>query len=950
MTLRARSLPRHLMGFVLLPLVLGVQAAPDLSSRNALDTPWPAGAIATGGTWTAIAEKAWQRDAYDGAAVSDWDFEPYSATVLVTGPWDGSPVTTYQVATQLPGNQVFGESTGLAGNRLAVGAPSEGHRRIKSCDDYGFCSYGWQMQDPGQVYLYQFNGTSFALERSLTRGDGYARFGHTLALSSTGLLVGAPGANPGVAYLFDPNTGNELESFPSPAGATGDDFASVVALGDTLAVIGAPADNSVYVYEDSVAGWQLLATLTNPDTGARFGAALATDGRRVLVGAPGIDQAFIYELPAVSTGYLTARYSSISATKLVGPRGSDFGHAVALLADSAWVSSPRKLIDSLRRGIVRQYRYDLASGWTLADTLSANNLSPGRDDFGAAMAVSTDRLLITTLQRFKQYIFTSPANVYDPDGDSVGQVADNCPAIANTDQSDIDYDGLGDACDDDIDGDRLSNDEEAAIGTDPTNPDTDGDGLRDDRDPVPLHKDIDDDGLEDPDDNCPQAANPAQENFDGDLLGDACDDDIDNDSLANEDELAGGTDPFNKDSDGDGHEDDYDLFPADEHDGWNRVFRFSLPASDYVAVDGALALAASNGNVPGVQAYARVAGAWQPIAAPDLAALNASRIEAMALSRTTAAFVVQGYAFTPPLSNQPAILIYHWNPISGWVFSQDLQPPFSNAGQGVEELRLAGKLMAVVGVPDGFGPGYRGLAEIYKLQDGLYESSGSYATDGWGYQLEAQISGNKVFLGDEILFASNPTLHLLSDTGNIEASLPTVIQDSTSSSSCINPSNSPLISAGLGKLLLSTDVDDFWVTQSNSDGSLQLEQVAYGNGNIGGLGDFGTIGLEHPVPLTHPITGATTQYNLEVLSMADGRSLGTIPNRRDNTCWMQWDTDGLTVITASDNVVEIYPLDRDEDGVEDSDDNCRNHANPNQLDSNGNGVGDICEGVLPPGC
>src|SRR3954447_3448514 len=56
---------------------------------------------------------------------------------------------------------------------------------------------------------------------------------------------------------------------------------------------------------------------------------------------------------------------------------------------------------------------------------------------------------------------------------------DNCPGVAGDDQADQDGDGLGDACDADIDGDGVSNDAEAARGTDPRKVDSDGDGVPD---------------------------------------------------------------------------------------------------------------------------------------------------------------------------------------------------------------------------------------------------------------------------------------------------------------------------------------------------------------------------------------------------------------------------------------------------------------------------------------
>ena len=62
---------------------------------------------------------------------------------------------------------------------------------------------------------------------------------------------------------------------------------------------------------------------------------------------------------------------------------------------------------------------------------------------------------------------------------------DNCPDVAGDDQADLDGDGQGDACDSDVDGDGVDNTAEAARGTDPRNPDSDGDGVRDGADLCP---------------------------------------------------------------------------------------------------------------------------------------------------------------------------------------------------------------------------------------------------------------------------------------------------------------------------------------------------------------------------------------------------------------------------------------------------------------------------------
>ncbi|HQQ63603.1 MAG TPA: thrombospondin type 3 repeat-containing protein, partial [Pseudomonadales bacterium] len=106
----------------------------------------------------------------------------------------------------------------------------------------------------------------------------------------------------------------------------------------------------------------------------------------------------------------------------------------------------------------------------------------------------------------------------DDDADTILDVSDNCPLIPNVNQFDADYDGLGDACD----------------------PDDDNDGVPDTQDAFTLDVlkagDVDGDGIDGFIDNCRSVANSSQLDKDGDGMGDACDNDADNDGIANTNE------------------------------------------------------------------------------------------------------------------------------------------------------------------------------------------------------------------------------------------------------------------------------------------------------------------------------------------------------------------------------------------------------------------------------
>lgn len=157
---------------------------------------------------------------------------------------------------------------------------------------------------------------------------------------------------------------------------------------------------------------------------------------------------------------------------------------------------------------------------------------PGQEIFGPGTYPSSDgyygptgiTVRVDSIVGDKLYAYIyNPYQCADADGDNYGDPDvstntcpdDNCPDTFNPDQTDVDSDGVGDACDN------------CLVATNPDQADGDEDGVGDACDNCvtivnPDQTDTDGDGVGDLCDNCPSDFNPDQIDSDGDDIGDVC--------------------------------------------------------------------------------------------------------------------------------------------------------------------------------------------------------------------------------------------------------------------------------------------------------------------------------------------------------------------------------------------------------------------------------------------
>ena len=287
----------------------------------------------------------------------------------------------------------FGSAVAVRGNTAAIGAYRE---------DSSF--FGFPMADNGAVYIFTRNGATWTQQAHLvadTPAD-FDQMGRAVALHGETLVAGAfTAGNKGAAFVFTRNgtSWSQQAKLVASDGGVQDFFGEAVALGQDVAVIGAPQANpngqnnrgAAYVYTRSGNVWTQQTKLTASDGAAthNFGRAVAFNGECIAVGASRVPIGGVLESGAAylftRNGTTWVQQQKFSASD-AGTQAY-FGAALALsdsyLIAGAWGA---EVNGNSQQGAV--YTFQLSHSYPLTDTLSAND-GTANDHFGLSVAVNS---------------------------------------------------------------------------------------------------------------------------------------------------------------------------------------------------------------------------------------------------------------------------------------------------------------------------------------------------------------------------------------------------------------------------------------------------------------------------------------------------------------------------------------------------------------------------------
>ncbi len=301
----------------------------------------------------------------------------------------------------------FGSSVAVSGNTVVIGASG-------------------RVSFQGAVYVYFFNGSTWALQQEIIAADGTGgdQFGFSVSLSGDTGLFGAPtkgvgvNGNQGVAYVYVRSGAvwSLQQRLVASDGAAGDFFGTAVSVDANTALVGAPANKvsgvaggAAYVFFRSGTTWTQQQKLVEFDeaAGDQFGNAVSVKANTAVVGA-------FHKNGSKGAAYVFQRSGGgwITQQELLASDGAPadmFGDSVSVSGQLLVVGATGK---NSNQGVAYTFQLGATSPpWTQTQELIASDFAIG-DQFGFSVSLSGNTAFVGAPGRIAAstgaaYVFTT---------------------------------------------------------------------------------------------------------------------------------------------------------------------------------------------------------------------------------------------------------------------------------------------------------------------------------------------------------------------------------------------------------------------------------------------------------------------------------------------------------------------------------------------------------------